>query len=61
MGKLIFLFAGLQEVEKLRFLKKLQEQLDYAWFNDDITIWMNTINESKYGDTNAIFESSNNE
>lgn len=30
-------------------------------FNADLVIWMNTIEESKYFDTNAIFESPNNE
>ena len=30
-------------------------------FNPDIIIWMNTIKESKYTDTNKIFEEPNNE
>lgn len=30
-------------------------------FNADLVIWMNTIKESRYEDTNKIFESPNNE
>lgn len=102
------LICGLPESGKTTLARKLQEELDYAWFNADIvreqfqdwdfspegrkrqakrmfdlcegidksciadfvapteeirkifgadiTIWMNTIKESKYQDTNTIFE-----
>ena len=29
-------------------------------FNADITIWMDTIQESRYGDTNKVFQKPNN-